>query len=141
VSLTKKPSCLFNGGLAFILVEGGRGEMKKLLVILYIIVMIFGALSIAEATVIDNLPRTGYMGGFGDSWVTYWGQSFLAEPGLAQSLTFELRYGSGDGDLNFRLLLTTVDGQWNGVDYSDVNPGIVLFESETLTLPLLLAKT
>ncbi len=96
--------------------------------------MVFGALSIAEATVIDNLPRTGYMGGFGDSGATYWGQSFLAEPGLAQSLTFELRYESGDGDLNFRLLLTTVDGQWNGVDYSEVNPGMVLFESESLSL-------
>ena len=98
------------------------------------------AVSNVQASVIDTFPAVGLIGSFGERGSSYFAQSFVALPGLATNLTFELRLNEENptlGDTKFRVLVTDVVANPNVVDPTSqppVIPANLLFESGDLAL-------
>jgi large repetitive protein len=91
----------------------------------------------AAEQAVGNLARNGgNPGPLGEGGGNnYYGQTFVAAaapdggPGVATNLKFALTHIGGADDMEFRVLVMTVDSA------SDPDPGTILFESEVLKLP------
>jgi VCBS repeat-containing protein len=87
----------------------------------------------AAEQAVGNLARDGgNPAAFGEGGGNnYYGQTFVAAAGLgvATNLKFALTHIGGSDDMDFRVLITTVDS------VSDPDPGMILFESDVLRLP------
>lgn len=81
-------------------------------------------------TVIGNMTFTNGVVAVGESAVGYYAQTFVAPATTPKALSFYLASADHSGPMNFRVLITEINGTG-----SAIVPSTVLFESPTLSLP------
>jgi hypothetical protein len=113
--------------------------MKKLTFILLLTMILVFSTFLSHATTVNYLPRDGEIGSVNDYRNLYAAQIFDAQPGLLETLTFDMKYQTGSqsandipgNDLQFRVILAETQqvagGSWQ--------PNNIIFQSTSMTLP------